>query len=231
MINYYEGTVFNTPAKTIVNTVNCVGVMGAGIALEFKLRFPEMYKDYKDKCNKNLVRIGRPYIYSHSDDLWILNFPTKKHWRNKSEIEWIEAGLKYFSKNHSKVEMKSVAFPKLGTNNGGLDWKAVKDLMGKYLSDLDLDIYICLNEKNEAEGTEKKMLDLVNKADREHLIKEVGINAKQAKIIVDKQPIQRFWQINNFNGIGKKSYEKLFKYYYQLAKGKKRELVQMALEM
>ena len=61
-----------------------------------------------DKCNKNLVRIGRPYIYSHSDDLWILNFPTKKHWRNKSEIEWIEAGLKYFSKNHSKVEIKSV---------------------------------------------------------------------------------------------------------------------------
>jgi hypothetical protein len=119
----------------------------------------------------------------------------------------------------------------LGTNNGGLDWKLVKDLMEKYLSDLDLDIYICLNEKNEAEGTEKKMLDLVNKADREHLIKEVGINAKQAKKIVDKQPIQRFWQINNFNGIGKKSYEKLFRYYYQLAKGKKRELVQMALEI
>jgi DNA uptake protein ComE-like DNA-binding protein len=127
--------------------------------------------------------------------------------------------------------MKSVAFPKLGTNNGGLDWEAVKKLMEKYLSDLDIDVYICLNEKNEAEGTEKKMLDLVNKTDREHLIKEVGINAKQAKKIVDEQPIQRFWHINNFNGIGKKSYEKLFRYYYQLAKGKKRELVQMVLEM
>lgn len=231
MIKYYEGTVFNTPAKTIVNTVNCVGVMGAGIALEFKLRFPQMYEDYKEKCNKNLVRIGRPYIYSHSDDLWILNFPTKKHWRNKSEIEWIEAGLKYFSNNYSKVEIKSVAFPKLGTNNGGLDWKDVKDLMEKYLSDLDIDIYICLNEKNEAEGTEKKMVDLVNKADREHLIKEVGINANQAKKIIENQPVQRFWYINNFNGIGKKSYEKLFRYYYQLVKGNKRELVQMPLEM
>ena len=181
-----------------------------------------------DKC---YINYRGEYIYNHSDDLWILNFPTKKHWRNKSEIEWIEAGLKYFSKNHSKVEMKSAAFPKLGTNNGGLDWEAVKDLMEKYLSDLDIDIYICLNEKNEAEGTEKKMLDLVNKTDREHLIKEVGINAKQAKKIVDEQPIQRFWHINNFNGIGKKSYEKLFRYYYQLAKGKKRELVQMVLEM
>ena len=231
MIKYYEGTVFNTPAKTIVNTVNCVGVMGAGIALEFKLRFPKMYEDYKEKCKKHLVRIGRPYIYSYSDKLWILNFPTKKHWRNKSEIEWIEAGLKYFRKNYYKVEMKSVAFPKLGTNNGGLDWNDVKDLMEKYLSDLDIDIHICLNEKKEAEGIEKKMLDLVNKADREHLIKEVGINAKQAKKIVDKQPVQRFWHINNFNGIGKKTYEKLFRYHYQLVKGNKRELVQMPLEM
>jgi hypothetical protein len=128
--------------------------------------------------------------------------------------------------------MKSVAFPKLGTNNGGLDWNNVKDLMEKYLSDLDLDIYICLNEKKEAEGIEKKMLDLVNKTDRKHLIKEVGINAKQAKKIVDKQPVQRFWHINNFNGIGKKTYEKLFRYYYQLiVKGKKKELVQMPLEM
>jgi O-acetyl-ADP-ribose deacetylase (regulator of RNase III) len=134
MINYYEGTVFNTPAKTIVNTINCVGVMEAGIALEFKLRFPEMYKDHKDKCNKNLVRIGRPYIYSHSYDLCILNFPTKKLWRNKSKIEWIEADLKYFNKNHSKVEIESVAFPKLGTNNCGLDWEAVKALMEKVLS-------------------------------------------------------------------------------------------------
>src|SRR6056297_2344119 len=112
MINYYEGTVFNTSAKTIVNTVNCVGVMGAGIALEFKLRFPEMYKDYKEKCNKNLVCIGRPYIYSHNDNLWILNFPTKKHWKNKSNLVWIESGLKYFKNNYDNVEMESVAFPK-----------------------------------------------------------------------------------------------------------------------
>jgi O-acetyl-ADP-ribose deacetylase (regulator of RNase III) len=231
MIKYYDGTVFNTPAKTIVNTVNCVGVMGAGIALEFKLRFPKMYEDYKNKCNKNLVRVGRPYIYSHSENLWILNFPTKKHWRNKSEIDWIEKGLEYFSNNYSKVNINSAAFPKLGTNNGGLNWKDVKKLMEKYLSNLDIDIYICLNEKNEAEGIEKKMLDYINKTDRKILIKEVGINAKQAKIIVDNQPIKRFWYINKLNGIGKKSYEKLFRYYHRLAKGKKSELVQMALEM
>ena len=134
MLKYYDGTVFNTSAKTIVNTVNCVGVMGAGLALEFKLRYPKMYKDYKEKCDKNLVRIGRPYIYKHSNELWILNFPTKKHWRNESKIKWIESGLKYFKQNNKKVNIESVAFPKLGCNNGGLNWDDVLNLMKKYLS-------------------------------------------------------------------------------------------------
>ena len=231
MINYYEGTVFNTSAKTIVNTVNCVGVMGAGIALEFKLRFPKMYKDYKKKCNKNLVRIGRPYIYSHNDNLWILNFPTKKHWKNKSNLDWIESGLKYFRNNYDNVKMESVAFPKLGTNNGGLKWDDVKELMEQYLSDLNIDIYICLNEKDEAEGVEKEMLDLINKTNHKELIKDVGLNAKQARTIINKKPIERFWHINKFNGIGKKSYEKVFRYYYKSVKGNNRNSTQMAFEM
>ncbi len=231
MINYYEGTVFNTSAKTIVNTVNCVGVMGAGIALEFKLRFPEMYEDYKKKCNKNLVRIGRPYIYSHSDNLWILNFPTKKHWKNMSKLDWIESGLKYFRNNYDNVEMETVAFPKLGTNNGGLNWDNVKDLIEQYLSDLNIDIFICLNKKNEAEGIEKEMVDLINKANHKELIKKVGLNAKQAKTIIHHKPIRRFWHINKLNGIGKKSYEKAFRYYYQLVKGNNKALTQMVFEM
>ena len=205
--------------------------MGAGIALEFKLRFPEMYKDYKKKCNKKLIRIGRPYIYSHNDNLWILNFPTKKHWKNKSNLDWIESGLKYFRSNYDNVEMKSVAFPKLGTNNGRLKWDNVKDLMEQYLSDLNIDIYICLNEKDEAEGVEKEMIGLINKANYKNLIKKVGLNTKQAKTIINKQPIERFWYIKKYNSIGKKSYEKVFKYYYQLAKGLNRKSSQMAFEM
>src|SRR6056297_2677226 len=140
MIHYYEGTVFNTPAKTIVNTVNCVGVMGAGIALEFKLRYPEMYKDYKEKCKNDKVKVGRPYLYRLKNDLRILNFPRKKHWRNNSKLEWIESGLIYFRNNYQKINMESVAFPKLGTNNGGLNWSDVKQLMEEYLSDLNINI-------------------------------------------------------------------------------------------
>ena len=153
MIKYYDGTVFNTPAKTIVNTVNCAGVMGAGIALEFKLRYPEMYEDYVQKCKNKEMKTGRPRIYEYSDGLWILNFPTKGHWRFPSKINWIEEGLKYFAENYKKRNIESIAFPKLGTNNGGLDWIEVKSLMENYLRDLDIDVYICLDEKTEAEGT------------------------------------------------------------------------------
>lgn len=214
MLIYKKGTVFNTPAKTIVNTVNTVGVMGAGLALEFKLRYPEMHKDYKNRCENNVVEVGRPYLYKLDDSLWILNFPTKKHWRYGSNLDWIQSGLEYFTNNYKKVDIESIAFPKLGTNNGGLKWQDVKSLMENHLSDLDIDVYICLNEKKEAEGTEKKMLDLINKASSKELIDKVGLSNNQTDIIIKNQPIERFWHINNFKGIGKKSYSKVFKYYY-----------------
>jgi O-acetyl-ADP-ribose deacetylase (regulator of RNase III) len=230
-MNYYEGTVFNTPAKTIVNTVNCVGIMGAGIALEFKLRYPEMYKGYKYKCQNDKVRIGRPYLYKYDKDLWILNFPTKKHWRYNSKIEWIESGLEYFANNYQKVNLESIAFPKLGTNNGGLNWPDVKKLMEQYLNNVFIDVYICLNEKEKPEGIEKEMVNFINKADYKKLINNVGLNTKQSKVIIEHQPIKRFWYINEFKGIGKKSYEKLFKYCYQFAKESKDNMIQMALEI
>ncbi len=217
MITYKKGTVFNTPAKTIVNSVNIVGVMGAGIALEFKLRYPEMYKNYKKRCENNQVKLGRPYLYKIDDSLWILNFPTKKHWRYKSNLDWIQSGLEYFKNNYKKVDIESIAFPKLGTNNGGLKWQDVKSLMENHLSDLDIDVYICLNEKNEAEGTEKMMLELINKASSKELIDKVGLNNKQSDIIIQNQSIDRFWHINNFKGIGKKSYNRVFKYYFKKA--------------
>lgn len=226
MLHYLDGTVFNSPAKTIVNTVNCVGVMGAGLALEFKLRYPEMYQDYKDRCKKNKVKIGRPYVYEYSNDLWILNFPTKKHWRYNSKIEWIETGLKYFAENYKKRDFKSVAFPKLGCNNGGLDWNEVKSLMEHYLINLDIDIYICLNEKQEAEGIEKNMIKKINNAKKEQLIKDIKISSKQAEIIINNLPVKRFWHIKNFEGVGEKSYNKLFTYYYKSSPDNKKTMVQ-----
>jgi O-acetyl-ADP-ribose deacetylase (regulator of RNase III) len=215
MIIYLQGTVFNAPVKTFVNTVNCAGVMGAGIALEFKLRYPEMYEDYAEKCKNKQMKVGIPRIYEYSEDVWIMNFATKGHWRFPSKIQWIEQGLKYFSENYQKRNIESIAFPKLGTNNGGLDWNEVKIIMEKYLSNLDIPVYICLDEKNEAEGVEKEMLDKLNALSTEVLIKEIEIPKKQAEKIIDKLPVDRFWYISKFEGIGEKTYEKLFNYLYK----------------
>ncbi|MBP7222332.1 MAG: macro domain-containing protein [Sedimentibacter sp.] len=215
MIHYYEGTVFNTPAKTIVNTVNCFGVMGAGIALEFKLRFPEMFEDYVIKCKNNEVKVGRPKLFKYSEELWIMNFPTKNHWKAPSKINYIVDGLNYFVKNYERAKIDSIAFPKLGTNNGGLDWTEVKAVMEKYLNLVDIDVYICLDEKKEAEGTELKMINSLNKFTDEMLINEIGLAKKQANAVISTIPITRFWKLGRANGIGEKTYEKLFNYFYE----------------
>lgn len=214
MIYYYDGTVFNTPAKVLVNTVNCFGVMGAGIALEFKLRYPEMYKDYVIKCEQKEVRIGRPKLFKYSKDVWIMNFPTKNHWRNPSKMNYIEDGLEYFVQNYRKANIDSIAFPKLGTNNGGLDWTEVKNVMENYLEELDIDVYICLDEKKEAEGKEAKMVNRLNEFTVEMLINEIGLTKKQANMVKDSIPIKRFWRLSKLRGIGAKTYEKLFNYFY-----------------
>ena len=155
MIKYIKGTVFNTRAQTIVNAVNCVGVMGTGIALEFKLRYPEMFNDYVEQCRSKKIKTGVPSLYKYYDNEFIMNFPTKEHWKSPSKIQWIDEGLKYFVNNYKSMKIQSIAFPKLGTNNGGLDWNDVKILMEKYLEPIDLMVYICLDESNEAEGIEK----------------------------------------------------------------------------
>lgn len=215
MIIYLEGTVFNAHVKTFVNTVNCAGIMGAGIALEFKLRYPEMFKDYVEKCKNKQMKVGIPRIYEYSKDVWIMNFPTKGHWRFPSKIQWIEEGLKYFAENYKKRNIESIAFPKLGTNNGGLDWEEVKILMEKYLNNLEIDIYICLDEKHEAEGVEKVMLDNLNASTLEKFIKEIKVPQKQAEMIISNLPYSRFWHISKLEGIGQKIYEKIFNYYYK----------------
>ena len=117
MIIYSDTTVFNVKTQTIVNTVNCVGVMGGGLALEFKLRFPEMYEDYIERCKRKEVRIGRTYLYRDYETPWIMNFPTKKHWKYPSKLQWVQQGLEYFIVNYERYGITSIAFPLLGCSN------------------------------------------------------------------------------------------------------------------
>lgn len=116
-----KGDIFKSNMQTIINPINCVGVMGKGLALSFKQKYPEMYIDYKTRCNNNQVKIGEPYLYK-TDSVWILNFPTKKHWKEKSKIEYITTGLDYILNHYEEFGITSLAIPKIGAGLGGLDW-------------------------------------------------------------------------------------------------------------
>lgn len=218
MITYLNGTVFNTDADAIVNTINCVGVMNAGLALEFGLRYPELLKEYEGKCKNNEINVGHIFYFKDKNK-WIVNFPTKWHFRYPSKIEWIEDGLKDFVNTYKKFNIKSIAFSKLGTLNGGLDWYSVKKLMEKYLNNLDIPVYICLDNKKEAEGLEKKMVDIFNSLKGEDIKKYVNTTSKQLDTLNKAMPVNRFWKIKELEGIGITTYKKLFKYCKLLAEG------------
>ena len=141
MNTYVKGNIFNSPAKVLVNNVNTVGVMGKGVALEYKKRYPDMFECYKGLCEMKQLDIGNLYLWKKSEK-WILLFPTKKHWRNPSKLEYIEKGLKKFQENWDKIGSNSIAFPRLGCGNGGLDWADVKPLMEKYMEKLPMQIFI-----------------------------------------------------------------------------------------
>lgn len=142
MITYVRTNIFESNAQVLVNTVNTVGVMGKGLAKEFKRLYPDMFKTYQKFCEEGLLSIGKLQLYK-TPNKWILNFPTKANWRYPSKLEYIEAGLKKFVANYERIGIKSIAFPMLGCGNGGLSWEdEVKPLMEEYLSDLPIDVYI-----------------------------------------------------------------------------------------
>lgn len=217
MLRYTDTTVFNVRAQTIVNTINCVGAMGAGLALEFQLRFPEMERDYVERCNQKRVEVGRPYLYKDYPDSWILNFPTKNHWKYPSKIEWVEQGLKYFAANYQKGGITSIAFPKLGCSHGGLEWEIVFPLMEKYLQDLDIDVFICEDTEKEASGTEGLMVHMLNNIEELSWSEQLGIRADIKRKIICAIPIYRFRDLRRVEGIGKQTYNDVFKFLYSSA--------------
>jgi len=141
MYIYIDGNIFESPAKTLVNTVNTAGAMGKGLALSFKRLFPDMFKKYQLLCESGKLIVGRLWLYQTTHK-WVLNFPTKKHWRYPSRIEYVEAGLRSFVDNYERARIFSIAFPKLGCGNGELNWSDVKPLMERYLKKLPIDVYV-----------------------------------------------------------------------------------------
>lgn len=134
------GDMFTSDMQTIVNTVNCVGIMGKGIAQIFKKEYPAMFEDYADRCARGEVRLGYPYHYKDLAVTSIVNFPTKGHWRAATRLDDVEAGLDYFVKHFRAWGITSVAFPPLGCGNGGLEWATVGPLMYSKLKGLGIPV-------------------------------------------------------------------------------------------
>ena len=140
MIEYKTGDIFTEDADALVNTVNCVGVMGRGIALQFKRAFPENFKAYAARCKRNEIQPGKVFIFETGELIsprYIVNFPTKRHWRDKSRLEDIESGLGSLVDEIRSRGIRSIAIPALGSGLGGLNWSDVRSRMQEALSELD----------------------------------------------------------------------------------------------
>lgn len=159
MIKYVEGNLLEAPVEALVNTVNTVGVMGKGIALMFKETFPKNMKEYAQACKVKDVVTGKMFVTQTHDFLgpqWIVNFPTKQHWRSKSKMEWIEDGLDDLKLFIITNNVKSIAIPPLGAGHGGLQWEDVKTRIINKLSDLENVEILIFTPTNKYQNVVKK---------------------------------------------------------------------------
>jgi len=146
MIKYTKGNIFDSDTDALVNTVNTVGIMGKGIALQFKKAYPNNFKAYQNACKKGEIEVGKVFVYADKNidtgEKIIINFPTKKHWRKPSEYSYITEGLTDLIKIIEESGIKSIAIPPLGSGNGGLQWENVKKIIEEKLGTLDTEIVV-----------------------------------------------------------------------------------------
>lgn len=141
MIEFRQGGIFESGAEALVNPVNCVGVMGKGLALQFKKQYPDNFRFYAAACKSGNVRTGQVFVFE-KDEKYIINFPTKQHWRDPSRIEYIKSGLQDLAEAVRVMGIKSVALPMLGCGLGGLNWVEVKPLIVDALQNIESQIIV-----------------------------------------------------------------------------------------
>jgi len=211
-ISHIYGNIFDSKMQTIVNTVNCVGFMGGGIALEYKRRYPDMFKEYKERCLNGTLKMGELHLWNN-DEPWILNFPTKIHFKDPSKEEFIEKGLKKFVSNYKKHSIESIAFPQLGTQLGGLDWEnRVKPIMYKYLEALDIEVEIYEFDKNADDSLYLNLRNILQKFSNEDFKTYLDIGKKTSDNLMQNLDIRikSMRDIEYVPGIGEKALEKIY---------------------
>lgn len=213
-ITFKKGNIFSSDKQTIVNTINCVGAMGKGVALGFRLRYPEMYEKYKEFCKNKQITIGKLWLYKRPQEYskWVLNFPTKFHWKYPSKMEYLEAGLQKFVETYQEKGITSIAFPLLGTHNGGLDKTDVLNIMHFYLDKCSIPIEIYEYDSKAPDELYKQFKDKwmsMSIYDKKNL----GIRANQI-VVIDKilNDINNssMTSLSECNGIGIVTLQKCF---------------------
>lgn len=209
-----EGNIFTTECQTIVNTVNCFGIMGAGIALECRFRYPEMFLRYKELCDKKLLDIGKLYLYS-SKQRWILNFPTKNHWKLPTKPEYLEKGLIKFKETYKEKGITSIAFPLLGAQNGGLTKEQSLSLIEKHIKGLDIPVEVYQYQENAPDDLYKLFSDSflsLDNASLKKLTKLTNDKVNKIKDIIELENLSNMGQLSNIRGIGESTVIKCFNY-------------------
>jgi len=212
-VKIVEGNIFNSECQTVVNTVNCFGVMGKGIALTYRYLMPDMYLKYKKMCDEKLLTIGKLWLYKHREEKWVLNFPTKLHWKFPSKLEYLEKGLQKFTSSYQERGISSIAFPMLGTNNGGLDTQQVLDLMLHYLEtcSIEIEIYTFVQTSRD-----KLMSDFQKHFYQNDLNETAKLwRVSKASIFrIDEalkgNEIKSIIELANITGVGEKTIQKIF---------------------
>ncbi len=218
-VSYIKGNIFTSKADVLVNPVNCVGVMGAGLALEFRLRYPEMYSKYIEICNKNLLNTGLLWLYK-GHHKQVLNFPTKNNWKNPTKEKYLIDGLRKFSETYQDKKIKSIAFPLLGADKGGLTKESSLEIMMHYLKPLSLDVEIYEYDKKAHDDMFLKIKNMILNSDLEHISKETKIRKSTVENIKEAINTGQFYQINQLlsvNGIGVATIEKIYNLYTEKA--------------
>lgn len=241
VIKYIQGDIFESKCQAIINTVNCEGKMGKGLAYQFKKKFPEMEQDYVKVCKKGELYPGKLHIYQENKYL-IINFPTKNKWREKSKIEYIINGLRRLKEEVVKRDIKSVAIPPLGAGNGGLNWNEVKSEINNELLDMknivfevyepstninktgkepkvDFDVlllaYICNNLKKVNSSNLKSMVKLLSIFSHENMkITDLKSSTKAMR------DFKEFYSLKNYSEIYKLINSKLISNSIELKKRK-----------
>ncbi|MDV3001127.1 MAG: hypothetical protein N5P05_002733 [Chroococcopsis gigantea SAG 12.99] len=205
-----KGNLFSTRCQTLVNTVNCVGVMGAGIALEFRLRYPRMYERYQEICQQKLLDIGKLWIFK-TDQRWILNFPTKKHWKDKSELNFLKLGLEKFIDNYQNKGIQSIAFPVLGSLNGGLPENESIAIMTEYLNKCTINVEIYIYDPNSADDIFERIKQSFISLPAQDIMKITGLKQPYFKKVKEAIEIGQVYSLSGLlstKGIGIATVEK-----------------------